>query len=248
MIAAEGQGLQNLTDAERFEFARHLCALQVRNPRIIRDQLAPAVARPSQFPSWLSPGQLKEMKEFEPRFRAMFNSNYDLSKFASHLILNDIDKDAEILIPKDWIVLQTHPPYGSKSLYITGELPFISTHDIASPESIYIFPMTPSVGLVIHKDLERLLKLFELNKPWGFAHLNLCIVSNNREVYFRNPGHKKFIDRFLGSVYSLPEDPAEAQRFGTQLYVDFYTFMREYFIDLGLEVPPLKTPQSTARP
>jgi hypothetical protein len=151
MITAEGQGLQNLTDTERFEVARHLSALQVRNPRIIRDQLAPALARPSKFPSWLSPQELKEMKEFEPRFRKILNSNYDWSKWAAHMILNDLDKEAEILLPKGWIVVQTHPPHGEKSLLITGELPFISTHDFASPKSIYIFPMTPSIGLVIHK-------------------------------------------------------------------------------------------------
>jgi hypothetical protein len=237
MITADGRGLQNLTSAERFEVARHLCALQVRNPRILR-QIETAIAEPSNFPSWLSPQELKEMKEFEPRFRAMFNSNYDRSKFVSHMLLHDLDKDAEILTPKNWIVFPTDPPHGDRSLLITGELPFIDTLGFGSPKSTYIFPMTPSLALVIHEDLEHLLNTMDLDKPWGFAHLNFSIVSQNREVYFRNPAHKKFIERFLGSQDSLPKDQPERKRLAIELVADFLRSIRGYFIDLGLDVPP----------
>jgi hypothetical protein len=233
------EGLEKFTDAERFELARHLCALQVRNPHIIRDQLEPAMARPVTFPSYLSPKELGEMKEFEPRYRKRFNSNYDFTKFIAQAMLHNLDKDAEALVPKTWVVLPSPP---EKNLLITGELPFIATQGFASPKSNYIFPATPSLALVLTDDLESLLRTMDLDKLWGFAHLNFCIVINNREVYFRNPGHKKFIERFLGRRDSLPKDPAEHQRAVTQLAGDFLLSIRQYFIDLGLDVPPQSTP------
>lgn len=210
----------------------------MRNPRIIRDQLEPALARPFTFPSYLPPEELEELKEFEPRYRKRFNSNYDLSKFTSQMMLHNLDKDAEILVPKTWVVLP-HPP--EKSLLITGELPFISTQGFASPKSNYIFPVTPSLALVLTGDLKSLPQTMDLDKLWGFAHLNFCIVINNREVYFRNPGHKKFIERFLGRRDSLPKDPAEQKRAAHQMAADFLLFIRGYFIDLGLDVPPQST-------
>jgi hypothetical protein len=69
-------------------------------------------------------------------------------------------------------------------LLITGELPFISTQGFASPKSNYIFPVTPSLALVLTGDLKSLPQTMDLDKLWGFAHLNFCIVINNREVYF----------------------------------------------------------------
>jgi hypothetical protein len=50
--------------------------------------------------SYLPPEELEELKEFEPRYRKRFNSNYDLSKFTSQMMLHNLDKDAEILVPK----------------------------------------------------------------------------------------------------------------------------------------------------
>lgn len=235
-------GVDNFTDTERFELARHLCALQVRNPRIIRDHLEPAIARPMTFPSWLTLQELKEMKEFEPRYRERFNSNYDMAKYVAQAMLHNLDKDAEILAPKTWVVLPQQPPEKpEKSLLITGELPFVDTLGFASPKSKYIFPVTPSLALVLTGDLESLLKNFSVDKPWGFAHLNFCIVIKNREVYFRNPGHKKFIERFLGREESLPKDDAQRKHAAQQLSADFLRFIREYFIELGLDVPPLST-------
>jgi hypothetical protein len=154
--------------------ARHLCALQIRNPRIIRDQLEPALARPFTFPSYLPPEELKELEEFEPRYRKRFNSNYDLSKFVSQMMLHNLDKDAEILVPKTWVALP-HPP--EKSLLITGELPFISSQGFASLKSNYIFPATPSLALVLTGDLESLLQIMDLDKLLGicsseFLHRN----------------------------------------------------------------------------
>ncbi len=131
--------------------------------------------------SYLPPVELEELKEFEPRYRKRFNSNYDLSKFTSQMMLHNLDKDAEILVRKTWVVLPHQP---EKSLLITGELPFISTQGFASPKSNYIFPVTPSLALVLTGDLKSLPQTMDLDKLWGFAHLNFCIVINNREVYF----------------------------------------------------------------
>lgn len=233
------EGLETFTDTERFELARHLCALQVRNPRIIRDQLEPAIARPMTFPSYLSPEELQEMKEFEPRYRERFNSNYDFTKFIAQAMLHNLDEDAEMLSPKSW-VLVPYPP--DSSLYITGELPFIATLGFGSPDSNYIFPVNPSLALVLTDNVQLLLNNFDVDKPWAFAHLNFPIVIKNREVYFRNPVHKKFIERFLGREESLPKDDAQRKHAAQQLAADFLRFIREYFIELGLDVPPLETP------
>jgi hypothetical protein len=156
------------------------------------------------------------------------------------LLVHKLDEYAEILAPKTWVILPQQPPETSeKNLLITGELPFVATQGFASPKSNYIFPVTPSLALVLTGDLEHLLETFDVDKPWGFAHLNFCIVINNREVYFQNPGHKKFIERFLGRRDSLPKDPVEHKRASLQLARDFLLFIRGYYIDdLGLEVPP----------
>jgi hypothetical protein len=131
-------------------------------------------------------------------------------------------------------------PYPDEmSVFITGELPFISTQHFETPDSIFIFPMTPSMALLIHNDLEHWLDTMQVQRPWAFAHLNFCIAINNQEVYYRNLGHNKFIERFLGVADSLPQDPAERKQASQKLFVDFLLFIRGYYIDdLGLEVPP----------
>jgi hypothetical protein len=232
------EGVDKLTDDERVEVARQLCALQVRNPRIIRDLLKPDLVLPSKSPSNLTIQELKEHREYEQQYRKKFNSDYDFSKFISQMLLRDLDKDAEILLPKQWVVLQTHPPHGNKNLLITGELPFIATLGFGVPKSTYIFPMTPSLALVFHQDLKFLLETMYIDKPWGFAVLNFCAVSKNQEVYFRNPGHKKFIERFLGTEDTLPkDDKAQREQALHRLYSDFLRFIRGYMIDdLGIDV------------
>jgi hypothetical protein len=234
------EGVDKLTDDERFEVARHLCALQIRNPRIIRDQIEPGLAPPSDFPyPWLTIKERMEMKRFDQRFRKSLNSGYDLAKFAAHgMLVYMLDEYANILAPKNWIVLPQRPGGVDMGLLITGELPFVATQGFGAPKSAYIFPMTPSFALVLHEDLKYLLDHLKVDKPWGFAILNFCIVSNNREVYFRNPGHRKFIERFLGTQETLPKDQPEREHATHKLSSDLLLSIRDYMIGLGIDITP----------
>jgi hypothetical protein len=225
-------GVHAFTPSERFEVARHLCALQIRNPRIIREYLEPASKVPFKPSRHMLLSEVKEIRKIERQFRKMFHSDFDSAKFASHLMLHNLDQYASVLGSKAWVVVP-YPP--DKGLLVTGDLPFISTLDFGSPRSIFIFPMSPSWVLVIHKDFEDLLKLMPVHMRYGFAFVNFFMVSKNVEVYFQNPTHKKFIEKYLGCLEEAPKDEREAE-YLRERYKDFLRYVAKYMSDLGVSV------------
>jgi hypothetical protein len=227
-------GLETFTDDERFEVARQLCALQLRNPRIIRDQLEPALAEPIPLPASLTLEERKHFRAVEPLLRGVFKSTYDMSKFASHGMQQTafLDETAEMLAEKQWVLV----PYPTDmSIFVTGELPFLATKAFGTPGAEYIFPVTPSLVLILTEDAAVTRDKFDLERPWAFAALNFAMVIKNREVYYRDPAHKPFIEQFLWTADTVPKDPAAGGRAIIQLGHALALSIPSYMSRLGLD-------------
>ena len=226
------EGVQNFTDAERFEVARHLCALQLRNPRTMRE-IEQGLRAGGKYPSYLSPSEVEELRELERDVRQGFKTDLDFSKAVTRLMLHMLDEHADILVSKTWVIV----PYPEeKGLLVTSEFPFISTQDFGSPESLFVFPVTPSLVLVIHEDVESLLKILPVHTRPGFAHLNFVMVSRNEEVYFRNPAHRKFIERYLGCFRHPVKDKSEVEFLSRTIVANFLLSIPEYMNDHDIDV------------
>jgi hypothetical protein len=196
----------------------------------MRKHFEPHYAVELEIPSHLSAEEQNKFKEAQTDIYRMFGSGFDFAKMIMEGLIKKADQYAEIISKRQWIVV----PYPSNyDLLVTTDLPFVATKDFASSDSIHIFPVTPSLALLVHESAEYICEILKANLRQGFAYINFALVSQATEVYYKNKGHQRFIERFLGCL-SEPVQNDEDKKRAYEKVKEFVQFIPEYVNDLGV--------------